>query len=139
LPSKEKSPTPGILGSYMLDKGPAGIGGDDYATENFDGKNKRRPNPKQPPPEESVALPSDLARYRWYGDLPSRDEERDLVRRAHAGDDLARTRHLQSHHRCVLKIAGAKYHGLAFQDRVAAGMLGLNIAIDRRSRHATAR
>jgi hypothetical protein len=54
-----------------------------------------------------------------------------LVRRAQAGDDLARTRLLQFHHRCVLKIAGAKYHGLAFQDRVAAGMLGLNIAIDR--------
>jgi hypothetical protein len=71
-----------------------------------------------------------LERYRWYGPILGRDEERDLIRRAQAGDPQAKERLLLCHARTVLNIAG-QYYGLTRDDLAAAGFRGLLVAIER--------
>lgn len=73
---------------------------------------------------------NNLARYRWYGPTLSRDEERDLIRRAQGGDEQAKDRLHRSFARTILKIAG-KYYGPTRDVLTAAGHLGLAEAIGR--------
>jgi hypothetical protein len=69
-----------------------------------------------------------LARYRFYGPILDEIEERDLIRRAQAGDAIAVDRLVRSHARTVLKIAG-EYYGPTRDDLTAAGFRGLIEAI----------
>src|SRR5437016_6922402 len=69
-----------------------------------------------------------LARYRWYGPTLSRDEERDLIRRAQGGDEQAKDSLIRHFGRKILKIAGEYYiadgyHGQSRDDLAAAGCL----------------
>jgi RNA polymerase sigma factor (sigma-70 family) len=110
----------------MKDIGTTGIGGDDYYYESkqFDGggrQPRKRQDPKQP-------VQSDLTRYRFCGRILTPSEERDLLRRAQAGDGAAKNELVSRFHRSVLEIAG-QYHGPAHEDLVAAGLLGLCEAI----------
>jgi len=70
---------------------------------------------------------NDLSRYRWQSPSLDLAEERDLLRKAKAGDRRAMEKLLQSFHRLVLSIAG-KSHGDR-DDIIAAGVLGLMEAI----------
>jgi hypothetical protein len=82
--------------------------------------------------------PSNLVVFRHHGPILHKMEERDLIRRAQAGNEAAKRRLLYKYHRLILKIArkvvadpklklDAPYLG----DLVAAGGLGLLVAISR--------
>jgi len=73
---------------------------------------------------------SNLARYRRYGPILGPTEERELIRRAQAGDAIALDRLIRSHARTVLKLAG-KFYGRSRDDLTAAGFVGLIEAIKR--------
>jgi hypothetical protein len=73
---------------------------------------------------------SNLARYRWRGPVPSRDEERELIRRAQAGDKQVENLLMRFFARTVLKIAG-EFYGPTRDDLAAAGFNGLLQAIRR--------
>jgi hypothetical protein len=75
-------------------------------------------------------IAKNLERYRWYGPIPSRDEERDLIRRVQAGDKQAEERLVRCFGRTVLKIAG-EFYGPTRDDLAAAGFNGLLQAIRR--------
>jgi DNA-directed RNA polymerase specialized sigma subunit len=77
---------------------------------------------------------NNLARYRWYGPNLGRAEERDLIRRAQAGDDQAKDSLIRHFSRTVLKIAGQYYaptRWLTRDEMAAWGYVGLLEAIER--------
>jgi hypothetical protein len=71
-----------------------------------------------------------LGRYRFYGPILTRAEERDLIRRAQAGCAISWDRLIRAYARTVLKLSG-KYHGKTRDDLAAAGFAGLIEAIKR--------
>ena len=99
-------------------------------------------------PRSGKPTPNNLARHRWWGPILDAGEERDLIRRAQAGDKPALTTLLQKFHRLVLSIAQpycgdpaverqAKAWGVTTHDSperddlIAAGVVGLTTAIRR--------
>ncbi len=63
--------------------------------------------------------------------LLDRDEERDIARRARAGDEEARRRIIEANLRLVIKIAGRYLgRGVEFSDLIGEGNLGLIRAVD---------
>jgi len=64
--------------------------------------------------------------------LLKREEERDLISRAHQGDHRALNRMVRSNIRLVFRIAGRFAHrGLDYEDLVQQGMLGLVRAVEK--------
>jgi hypothetical protein len=69
-----------------------------------------------------------LTDHRWHGPILSPLEERELLRLAKAGDPCAKNEIARRFQRFVLNIAN-EYFGPDFEDRVAAGNLGLAEAL----------
>jgi hypothetical protein len=74
----------------------------------------------------------DLTRHKWYGPVPTRDEERDLVRRAQADDDHAKQRLLEAHDRDLRAIASEYNYGppLEFEELLQTAREGFLKAVD---------
>ena len=73
---------------------------------------------------------NDLSRYRWRSPILDSRTERDLIRRAKAGDGAAKQKLVEAFHRFILKIV-AQYSGPSHADLMAAGLLGFSEAINR--------
>jgi Sigma-70 region 2 len=71
---------------------------------------------------------SDLTKYRCRDPILTPDEERELVRRAQAGDGSAKQEIAKRYGRLLLKLAG-KYYGPPFEERLAQAQIGLLKAI----------
>ena len=78
------------------------------------------------------ATPANLTKWRWQlPNLPP-DEERDLIRKARAGDGRANNELARRFHKLVLSIAdeiGARNFGPSRDDLIAAGLLGFAEAL----------
>jgi DNA-directed RNA polymerase specialized sigma subunit len=106
----------------------------------FDAAEARRTNPYCESESKDALDPkfdlvgSNLARYRWYEKNLSPAEERELIRRAQAGDEQAKASLIEHFGKTVLEIAG-KYYGpsrwLTRDEMAAWGFLGLLEAIRR--------
>ncbi|MEO7453394.1 MAG: RNA polymerase sigma factor RpoD/SigA [Fimbriimonadales bacterium] len=92
---------------------------------------KRPINIQSETPQTEDRIPSMIPRLMQH-QLLARDEERELARKAKAGDDEARRRLAESNLRLVCKIAGRyQASGISFEDLVQEGTIGLMRAIDR--------
>ena len=104
--------------------------------DSFLGAQDGRKNPYYESESKEVRDPKfdlvarNLGRYRFYGPILTRAEERDLIGRAQAGDSIAMDRLIRSFARIVLKLAG-KYYGPTRDELTAAGFIGLVEAINR--------
>ena len=92
--------------------------------------------------EHALANPvtGNLSSYRYRGPIPGRDEERELIRRAQAGDVAAADKLVRFHHRQILGIS-KEYHGPPSEELIDAGVRGLWKAItlfDLRRNHVLA-
>lgn len=96
------------------------------------------PEDKEVDDEKLVASPTSFDPTQMYlsgigfSPLLNADEEKQLARAAHAGDQASRNRMIESNLRLVVKIARHYTHrGLAFLDLIEEGNLGLMHAIEK--------
>lgn len=73
---------------------------------------------------------SDLTVRRWHYPILDPGDDAELIRLAREGDERAKDELAKSFHRLALSIA-SQYHGAAFEDLLAAALLGLSEAIVR--------